>query len=813
MKIQLFCVAAMVLTSCATEVKEARIEKQLTEWRFVYSPEESEDLSQAYSKKFDDSKWQVVSVPHDWAISGAFDKEIDKQVVAIEQNGEKEATEHTGRTGSLPYIGVGWYRTSFVSNAEYERVLLSFDGVMSEPEVYVNGEYVGGWKYGYTPFVLDITDKVVLGSKNIVAVKASNIGESSRWYPGAGLYRPVTLIQTHATAIAEWGVSVSDSQMLLDDTEAQVYMSVGLVGDTTGVSVSFEIYDGVGLANYKLLKREMCRAKATIKNPRLWTPETPDLYTLVTTLTRDGIVIDKKSTKFGVRNVSYSPDRGFQLNGHTRKFKGVCLHHDLGPIGTAVNKAALVRQIKLLKDMGCDAIRTAHNIPSTLQMEVCDSLGMLVMAESFDEWIYPKCKNGYHRFFEEWATKDLAALVNCHKNHPSIVMWSIGNEIPEQGDKEVGAKYVREFTDLVHSLDPDGGRIVTSGCDRIDDAIWSGFAQELDIVGMNYRTQKYQMAYENTPQKMILGSETASTVSSRGVYKFPVVRADNKTYDDGQCSSYDQEACWWSNIPESDFQLQDDKPWVIGEFVWTGFDYFGEPTPYDGYWPSRSSYFGILDLAGLPKDRYYLYRSRWNLSEETLHILPHWTWPGHEGDTIPVYCYTSYDEAELFVNGISQGRISKDPNNLADRYRLKWNDVVYQPGELKVVAYGYDGEAHEEIIRTSGAEHHIELSVDRNSINADGNDLAYVTVKMVDDEGNLCPLAADQLTFEVKGNGKFKGVCNGDATSLESVVEPTMKLFGGQLVVVVQSTKKKGMMRLAVHCPTLVDAEIEILAE
>ncbi|MCQ2229765.1 MAG: DUF4982 domain-containing protein [Bacteroidales bacterium] len=813
MKIRFFCAAALVLASCASENHDVRLETTLDTWRFAYSSEETSEMSGACAAKFDDSKWQVVSVPHDWAISGAFDKEIDKQIVAIEQNGEKEATEHTGRTGSLPYIGVGWYRTEFVSCKSYQRVLLSFDGVMSEPEVYVNGVYAGGWKNGYAPFVLDISDKVKFGRKNVVAVKASNVGESSRWYPGAGIYRPVKLIQTSSTAIAEWGVSVSDADLMLDDTEAQVYVSAELVGDTAGVSVDFKVYDGSSAADCYVYKREMLNAKITMKNPRLWSPEVPHLYTLVTTLTKEGNVVDRKVTKFGVRNVSYTAEKGFQLNGHSRKFKGVCLHHDLGAIGTAVNRAAIVRQINILKEMGCDAIRTAHNIPSTLQMEVCDSMGMMVMAESFDEWIYPKCQNGYHRFFEKWAAEDLKALVNCHKNHPSIVMWSIGNEIPEQWDKENGVKYVREFTDLIHSIDPDRGRIVTSGCDRIDDAVSSGFAQELDVVGMNYRTHKYQMAYEKTPQKIILGSETASTVSSRGVYKLPVVRADNKMYEDGQCSSYDMEACWWSNIPESDFELQDDKPWVIGEFVWTGFDYLGEPTPYDGFWPSRSSYFGICDLAGLPKDRYYLYRSRWNLSDETLHVLPHWTWPGHEGETIPVYCYTSFDEAELFVNGVSQGRKKKNAANLSERYRLMWNDVVYQPGELKVVAYGYDGEEYVETVRTAGAEHHLELTVDRNAINADGNDLAFITVRMVDDEGTLCPWAADQLSFEVRGAGEFKGVCNGDATSLESFVAPTMKLFNGQLVAVVQSTKEKGMMRLVVHCPSLVDAEIEILAE
>ncbi len=808
--------AAIALVSCTQHTLPPRTEQMITQWEFCYTPDTTFGII-TRDTIISNQQWHNVIVPHDWAIAAPFDKDIDKQIVAIEQNGETEATEHTGRTGSLPYIGSGWYKTSFRTNATYERTLISFDGVMSQPRVYVNGEYVGGWEYGYTPFIIDITKNIKHNSDNTLEVFCRNIPESARWYPGAGIYRPVTLIQTHATAISEWGISVCTNNIALDSTKATANIATHIIGDTTNVKIAFSVEekDTHTTPIYTIDNNTL-----TITNPKLWSPETPHLYTLICTLTKDNNIIDQKQTTFGIRTVSCTPQQGFQLNGQTRKIKGVCLHHDLGMLGTALNKTALRRQIALLKDMGCDAIRTAHNIPSVWQMEICDSMGMMVMAESFDEWIYPKCKNGYHRYFstttdngQTWAERDLTALIECHKNHPSIIMWSIGNEIPEQGDKEHGAYYVRHFTDLIHSLDPDKGRLVTSGCDRIDAAIWSGFAQQLDIVGMNYRTHKYQYAYDNTPQKMILGSETASTVSSRGVYKLPVVRADNKEYPDGQCSSYDQEACWWSNIPENDCELQDDKPWVIGEFVWTGFDYFGEPTPYDGYWPARSSYFGILDLAGLPKDRYFLYRSRWNTNENTIHILPHWTWPGHEGDTIPVYCYTNYNEAELFVNNKSQGRITKNKDKLSDRYRLRWNNVIYEPGEIAVVAYDDKGKPHTVKMHTAGQAHHLQLNTDRTTICADNTDIAFITITMKDAEDNVCPNATDKLTFEVSGDGHFRGACNGDPTSLEPLTQPQMSLFNGQMVLAIQSNGKKGNITLTIHSSNTPDATINIAVE
>ena len=825
-------------------------------WRF--SRGEGLDAMAPSEVGFNDSKWQMVQVPHDWAISGPFDKEIDKQTVAIEQNGEKTATEKTGRSGSLPWIGEGWYRTTFKVDKNTQRAVLNFDGAMAEPEVYVNGMKVGEWKYGYTPFNIDITG-VVNGddTANTLAVHLKNVEESSRWYPGAGLYRPVTLIQTGTSHILDWGINVETKQWNGKTQEATIALSAD-IADGRNCIVRFSTQDKTidvtpvvpttarwftSNGNIKEMNLEYfdtpadahAAAEISLEDVECWSPEHPLLYDLTVSIIADGgkgDVLDTKTVKYGIRTVEVSGENGcFMLNGEARKIKGVCLHHDLGMIGTAVNKAALIRQVELLKSMGCDAIRTSHNTPSQMQMEVYDSLGMMVMAESFDMWQWPKCKNGYSRFYKNWWLRDLHNLVMAHRLHPSIVMWSIGNEISEQGAKE-GNRMSREMQNFVHFLDPT--RPVTSGMDRIDNAISSGFAQVLDIPGINYRTHRYEAAYEKLRHGFVLGSETASTVSSRGVYKFPVERLDGKAYDDGQCSSYDMEACWWSNVPEEDWLLQEDKDWVIGEFVWTGFDYLGEPTPYDEYWPSRSSYFGIFDLAGLPKDRYYLYRSHWNQDEKTIHLVPHWTFPGREGEVTPVYCYTNYPTAELFVNGKSQGKITKrtdvhkgagkegrisDVNDPAiDRYRLRWNNVKYEPGEIKVVVYDQQGrEVGTERIRTAGAASQSKLTGDLGAeikpLKADGEDMTFITVSILDKDGNLVPYASNQIEVEVTGAATFKGICNGDATSLEVFTEPTMKAFHGQLVIGIQSNGKSGSAKVHVTAQGLKPATANITVQ
>lgn len=790
---------------------QGRVERNLKYWQFSH----------------DSIHWQSVTVPHDWAIKGPFDKKWDLQMVAIEQNGESEKTEKSGRSGALPWIGKGYYTTNIhLDSIAGQYVELYFDGAMAEPVVYVNGKRAGSWAYGYAPFKVDITQYIKKGD-NRVDVSLHNVDESSRWYPGAGLYRPVTLTVTDKIHLDPWKTVIKTQRITkVGTTKAVMSFNVALAGASKDFKGSLELSL---IDNTTGEKKDMhdlridgksFKGGFRVDNPKLWSPETPNLYTLkIALVDNDGKDLDNLSMRFGIRTIKVDSIHGFRLNGESRKIKGVCLHHDLGPLGAAVNKAAIIRQINQLKAMGCDAIRTSHNHPSQIQMDVCDSLGMMVMAESFDMWIYPKCKNGYARFFKDWSDRDITALVESNRNHPSVIMWSIGNEIPEQGSYE-GRLIAEHLQNLCHKLDPT--RPVTQGMDKAEDALKSGFAQVMDVPGFNYRVYKYDRNIKGLPCGFLLGSETASTVSSRGVYKFPVEWGQAKEDKDGQCSSYDVEWCLWSNLPEQDFMAMDDKPYTIGQFVWTGYDYLGEPTPYDAYWPSRSSYFGIMDLAGLPKDRYYLYRSVWNKQSHTLHVLPHWTWPGREGKVTPVFVYTDSPEAELFVNGKSQGRVRKDKavrlephpaqeswidptepdeaRRYATRYRLMWPNVKYEPGELTVVAYDESGNrVGEETVRTALEAKALKLDMDRAELRKGVDDLAYVTVSLVDKNGTELPQADDRIDVEVSGAGSFKAICNGDATSLESFVEPTMKLFNGKLVVTVKAGDRKGTIRVVVR--------------
>ncbi len=755
--------------------------------------------------------WQEVSVPHDWAINGPFDKKHDLQYVAIEQDGETEKTEKSGRSGALPWIGEGHYKTTVDLPEGFGHVELRFEGAMSEPIVKVNGKEAGRWAYGYNAFRIDATPYVKAG-RNTIEVDLNNVEESSRWYPGGGIYRPVKLIVTGKARIDDWGGWFRTEK--ISPKEATVNMSAKADGYDGTANLKFVMTltdaDGNTASRQEVpvdAATGMAEATAKVANPHLWSPESPYLYIMTTGLYADGKLIDETCRRVGIRTVDVSAKHGFRLNGVSRKIKGVCLHHDLGPLGAAENKAAFIRQIRMMKEMGCDAIRTSHNMPSTMQMDVCDSLGVMVMAESFDMWIYPKCKNGYARFFKEWSDRDITNLVLNHRNHPSIIMWSIGNEIPEQWSEE-GREIARHLQDICHRLDPT--RPVTQGVDKPDDALKSGFLQVMDVPGLNYRLHKYDSSFKQLPQGFLLGSETASTVSSRGVYKFPVVVTNDTVYNDGQCNGYDTECCPWSNLPDDDWAMQEDRKWTIGEFVWTGFDYLGEPSPYNEYWPSRSSYFGICDLAGLPKDRYWLYRSHWRKDAPTLHLLPHWTWPGREGEVTPVYCYTSYPEAELFVNGKSQGRRKFNKKSRLDRYRLRWNDVTYQPGEITVVAYDAKGKPADTLtVKTAGEPARIILEADRQTISSKGHDLSFVTVSLADKDGNPCPTADNEMTFSVSGAGKFRAVCNGDATSLVTFNSRQMPLFSGKLVVLVEGLQP-GTAVLTVSSEGLPDAQLPI---
>lgn len=792
-----------LLASCKpSELKSNRMVQDLKTWKFHRG-----EIPGAAETGFLDQDWQSVTVPHDWAIKGPFDKEIDKQTVKIVQNNEEVATEKTGRTGSLPFTGVGWYRTKVdIGSLDGRQMLLTFDGAMSNAEVFVNGQKVGERPYGYSYFYFDITTNLKANAENTIAVRLENLEYSSRWYPGAGLYRKVQLIEKDVVSFNHWGHTITTPVVSEDKAEVMI------VSEASGDDLTVEavIRNGKGeivAESQAVAEAGQYVSKLVINSPQLWHPDHPELYTATLNLLQGEEFKDSETIRFGIRDISFTPEKGFQLNGVTTKFKGVCLHHDLGPLGTAVNKAALRRQMTILKDLGVNAIRSAHNMPSLEQLELADEMGFLFLAESFDEWKKPKVQNGYNLYFEEWAEKDVVNLVRATHNHPSIVMWSAGNEVPDQWGDD-GVERMRWIQDIFHREDPT--RPVTIGMDQVKAVMANGFGAIPDIPGLNYRVHLYEEAFETFPQGLLLGSETASTVSSRGAYKFPVESGYNKTYDDLHSSSYDLEYCSWSNIPEDDFVYQDDADWVIGEFVWTGFDYLGEPTPYDEFWPSRSSYFGMIDLAGIPKDRYYLYRSRWNDQDETLHMLPHWTWPGREGEITPVFVYTSYDSAELFVNGVSHGIRYKKKDSKLERYRLMWDDVVYQPGEIEVVALKKGQPVARKKMVTAGEPHHLVLEADRYELKADGQDLAFVTVSVVDMDGNLCPTASNQLDFEVSGNGSFKTVCNGDPTSLEMFHEPTLKAFNGKLVVTVETRTEAGSIELKVFSNDLPAAVLEL---
>lgn len=773
-------------------------------WQFI-----NHEVAGAEKPGTKTESWKMVSVPHDWAIKGPFDKEIDKQTVAVLQDQEKVATEKTGRTGALPHIGIGWYRKSFVlpDFKKGKQALLVFDGAMSDAQVFVNGMKVGNWPYGYSYFYFDIS-RYLKDGENLLAVRLENKPFSSRWYPGAGIYRKVQIVVKDEVSFDQWGTFITTPYV--SGNVAKVNIKSQVNGKNVKVVTEIKDSDGTIISTNSTTEvfGNRIEQNIAVPNPKIWDIETPNLYTAYLKLYKGNELKDELIVRFGIRSMVYERGKGLVLNGKVTKFKGVCLHHDLGPLGAAINRAALKRQLTILKDMGCNAIRSSHNMPSLEQLELCDEMGFLFMAESFDEWAKPKVQNGYNRFFNDWAEKDVVNLVRATRNHPCIVMWSAGNEVPDQHGSE-GVKRAKWLQDIFHREDPT--RPVTVGMDQVKAVMESGFGAVIDIPGLNYRLPLYQEAYDKFPQGFILGSETASTVSSRGIYKFPVEQYKNKTYDDFQSSSYDLEACSWSNVPDDDFVWQDDYDWVIGEFVWTGFDYLGEPTPYNEVWPSRSSYFGICDLAGLPKDRYYLYRSRWNTKDETLHILPHWNWEGREGQTTPVFVYTNYNSAELFVNGVSQGIQKKSKESNQHRYRLMWMDVKYQPGTIKVVAFDENGKpVAEKEVHTAGKPHHLELSADRNIINADGKDLSYITVSVVDKDGNVCPNADNQLNFKVSGAGKFKTVCNGDATSLEMFHLPTMKAFSGKLVVTVQSLKEAGDITLQVESKGIKSGQLVV---
>lgn len=790
-KLCIICIL-MIVSSVSAQRQETLL---LDGWRFCLG-----DAKGAEARDYDDTRWRTVSIPHDWAITGEFDVNNDLQTMLNVQNGETKANLKTGRTGGLPHIGTGWYRRTFEAST-CGRTFIYFDGAMSHARVFINGKEVAFEPNGYSAFTVDATSLVVDG-ENSLAVRLDNPEHSSRWYPGAGIFRPVTLISTGEAHIPTWGTKVTTPYVKRD--YAIVSASTTVKGATKdSVLVTTDILDAADkiiasyTQRYKSKDSILVTHNMTVTNPDLWSPDNPSLYTLQTRVYDGNKLSDATSTVFGIRTIEYIPDHGFFLNGIHEKIRGVCIHHDLGALGAAIDKDVIRMRLNMLKDMGCNAVRTSHNLPSSTLVRLCDEMGLMLLIEPFDEWDTPKSKNGFHRFFNDYADNQVRQMVRHFRNSPSVIMWGIGNEVPNQRDDE-GYRIVARLQNIVHEEDPT--RSVTVCMDQIPYVVKNGFAADVDIPGINYNTWNYDKARAVWNQNMILGSETASTVSSRGVYKFPVSLKAMAMYTDHQSSGYDTEFCSWSNVPDVDFALNDDNEWYLGQFVWTGFDYLGEPTPYNNdSWPSHSSVFGIIDLANLPKDRYYLYRSVWNTTEHTLHILPHWTWKGREGEVTPVMVYTDYPEAELFVNGKSQGRQHKwtanevasstDSLALLHRYRLLWDKVEYEPGEIMVIAYDSEGkEAERKSIRTAGAACNINLVRTMSANTSQASPLCMFTVSITDTEGNLCPDAANEVTVTVTGGARFVAMANGDPTCLTPFSSNKMKVFHGQLTFYIEQT-------------------------
>jgi beta-galactosidase len=750
---------------------------------------------------FNDTGWRQLNLPHDWGIEGPF-----KQ-------------EYPGESGKLPWWGVGWYRKHFkVQEEENSRqYYVDFDGAMSHAMVWLNGNFVGGWPYGFASWELDLTPYIHTGD-NVLAVRLDNPPDSSRWYPGGGIYRNVWLVETSPIHIAHWGVCVTTP--LIESGSAAVQVDVHVQNaPNTGTKVVTQIFeagsDGQQNGFPVVTSRLTAVAQAGdstvhlpavhVANPKLWSIEKPNLYVAVTSVLENNRVVDRSQTPFGIRTIKFDKDRGFLLNGTHVKLNGVCDHADLGALGSAVHFRGLERQIELLKEMGCNAIRTSHNPPAPELLDLCDRMGMVVMDEFADCWEIGKKPNGYNLLYDDWHEKDLRAFVRRDRNHPCVVLWSIGNEIPEQS-KPQGPRMATELSGIVHEEDPT--RPTTFACSDTQGG-YNGYQNGVDVFGYNYKPGEYAKFHAIHPDIPLFGSETASTISSRGEYFFPVSDNQREGHADYQVSSYDLSAPPWATPPDREFKGQDENPCVAGEFVWTGFDYLGEPTPYGGdsdallnytdpakkaaaekqlkelgkiEAPSRSSYFGILDLAGFKKDRFYLYQSKWRPELPMAHILPHWNWPERVGKTTPVHVYTSGDEAELFLNGKSLGRKKKGPYE----YRLRWDDVVYEPGELKVVAYKNGKKWAEDMMKTTGPAAKLALQADRSEIKADGEDLSYVTVTIVDANGLTAPRSNNLVQFEVSGPGEIVAVDNGDATSHESFQAHQIKAFNGLALVVLR---------------------------
>ena len=776
---------------------------------------------------FDDSGWRKLNLPHDFGIEGPFQQALP------------------GDAGKLPWFGVVWYRKHFDVPAEDagKQLHLDVDGAMAYSTVWINGHCVGGWPYGYASWRVELTPFINYGGANTLAIRLDNPKNSSRWYPGGGIYRNVWLTKLSPVHVAHWGTYITTP--LIGAAEATVAVKNEIENQTTNdvnLTVETKIYEldtnGVKQGDAVAEKTAQVTVPAgtnatsgvelTVANPKLWDVEQPNRYVAVTTLTQDGKVWDVVENNFGIRTAEFTATAGFLLNGKRVRINGVCDHADLGALGSAINTRGLQRQLEILRSMGCNAIRTSHNPPAPELLDLCDRMGFVVMDEAFDAWKAHKRPNDYARIFTAWHEADVRAYVRRDRNHPSVILWSIGNEISEQARSN--SFYIA--TDLANAVrQEDRTRPVTAACNHME-AGFNGFQNIVGVFGYNYKPFEYGKVRAANPQLPLFGSETASTISSRGEYFFPVSDDPSKGQSDFQMSSYDLYAPPWATTPDAEFAGQDKNPFVAGEFVWTGFDYLGEPTPYNSDLsilnnysnpedkaraekqlaeigkipsPSRSSYFGIIDLAGFPKDRYYLYQAHWRPDFPMAHILPHWNWPGREGEVTPVHVYTSGDEAELFLNGKSLGRKKKGQFE----YRIRWDDVKYEPGELKVVAYKNGQEWATDTVQTTGPAAELLLAPDRAAITADGKDLSYVTVTVADDQGRLVPRSKNHIKFEVAGPGEIVAVDDGDATSFEPFQAKEHNAYNGLALVIIRATQP-GEITLTAHADGLKDATTRI---
>jgi beta-galactosidase len=781
---------------------------------------------------FDDSAWRRLDLPHDWGIEGPF------------------AQENPGETGKLSWWGVAWYRKHFSVAADdtARRLYLDVDGAMAYASVWLNGHFVGGWPYGYASWRVELKSQFLNpGGDNVIAIRLDNPPDSSRWYPGGGIYRNVWLVKTAPVHVAQWGTFVTTPVVSRD--RATIDIKVTLQNDTA-VNASVEVTHAIHAldANGQRAgavvavsaapatttitggRQAMVAQSVSLAQPRLWSTTAPQRYVAVTTVTQAGQVVDVYETPFGIRTVAFDTNRGLLLNGEHVPIRGVCNHHDLGALGAALNVRALERQLEILREMGCNAIRTSHNPPAPELLDLADRMGFLVMDEAFDCWARGKKPNDYHLLFADWHEKDLRALVRRDRNHPSVVFWSIGNEIGEQGMPE-GWKLAAHLAAIVR--EEDRTRFVSAGFNNLASG-YNGFQTAVDALGYNYKPAEYPKFHASAPHIPVYSSESASTVSSRGEYFFPVSenKADGRA--DFQVSSYDLYAPRWAWPPDVEFKGLDEAPFAAGEFVWTGFDYLGEPTPYNAdstnllnftdraqqermakeladlkkiRVPSRSSYFGIIDLAGFKKDRFFIYQARWRPELPMAHLLPHWNWPDRVGQVTPVHVYTSGDEAELFLNGRSLGRKKRGPLE----YRIRWDDVAYQPGELRVVAYRQGTRWAEDVVRTTGPATKLVLSADRAALRADGTDLSFVTVTVADQDGVLVPRAKNRITFEVSGPAEIVATDNGDPTSLEPFQARERAAFNGLALAIVRPRRgEPGTIAVRATGDGLVAGEVSL---